>query len=452
MSSNPPILRPRPRRPFELNMESPSPSPSTSEFSSARPLESNTQNSSEQVAHSPTSPSILSGSDRNHDATDPPSRTRSVMNLTSSTLVGIFGPSITTSESIDVSEAATPWSTGAETPAHRMSGWDDDSGGDLTMSYSGGHAPGTEVNPASLRDRLSHISSCRRSGASSWKDYSSARSSTNDRREEYLRTTRRTSLAGPGGRTHKVSASRRLSLFFLRTTALFIVGTLYGSFISHLHDNQNLTPVPMSALNSRSWAYLAFWGTCGVLWGKLLPWVDRLWAEKLGKDWVGRLMENSSGRAGERGQLGWPDFVRGVGAFVGIAFAIRKLPWTSTTQASVTLSLANPVLWYLLDRTSAGLALSSVVGLAGTVVLLLTNAQLVPGPTSSFSQFGNSSATSAIVGGGLIRGNGTLEWASWKDRELIGVATWFSSVLFCSCVCFGNVGRLGRKWTAVGRQ
>ena len=26
--------------------------------------------------------------------------------------------------------------------------------------------------------------------------------------------------------------------------------------------------------------------------------------------------------------------------------------------------------------------------------------------------------------------------------ELLGVATWLASVLFCSCVCFGNVGRL----------
>lgn len=131
----------------------------------------------------------------------------------------------------------------------------------------------------------------------------------------------------------------------------------------------------------------------------------------------------------------------------------RKLPWTSTTQASVTLSLANPVLWYLLDRTSAGLALSTLIGLAGTVAVLSMNLQLVPGPTASFSQFGNTSVASSFPIRGFGIANGTLPWASWKDGELVGAATWISSVLFCSCVCFGNVGRLGRKWTTVvGRR
>jgi len=26
--------------------------------------------------------------------------------------------------------------------------------------------------------------------------------------------------------------------------------------------------------------------------------------------------------------------------------------------------------------------------------------------------------------------------------ESVGVATWIASVLFCSCVCFGNIGRM----------
>ena len=106
-------------------------------------------------------------------------------------------------------------------------------------------------------------------------------------------------------------------------------------------------------------------------------------------------------------------------------------------QVSLTLALVNPCLWYMIDRTKTGFALSSVVGILGTEVLLLINPDTVPPPTTSSSR--------SALAQGLSQGLG-------KDGlvtdERIAVATWIASVLFCSSVCFGNIGRR----LAQGRQ
>src|ERR1700748_169772 len=101
-------------------------------------------------------------------------------------------------------------------------------------------------------------------------------------------------------------------------------------------------------------------------------------------------------------------------------------------QLSVTLALTNPFLWYLLDRTAAGLALSTVIGVFSTVALLAINPGLIPVPTTAHSSRGYSSpnGTASPVGKVVFGGLGEM------NDELIGVATWIASVMFCSCVCF----------------
>ena len=108
----------------------------------------------------------------------------------------------------------------------------------------------------------------------------------------------------------------------------------------------------------------------------------------------------------------------------------RKLPWESTLQVSLTLALVNPVLWYLVDRSIAGFLLSSIIGLGGTAVCLSVNPDMVPS-----------------LAAGPLAGNATdfHHQEVMKNRlvstETISVGTWVASVLFCSCVCFGNIGR-----------
>ncbi|KAI5816763.1 INSIG domain protein [Pyronema omphalodes] len=128
------------------------------------------------------------------------------------------------------------------------------------------------------------------------------------------------------------------------------------------------------------YGYLGLWGAGGVIMGSLLPWIDE-----------------GSGIAVGNKKSDWTPVIRSVGAFVGVAYAIRKLPWQSTAQVTLALALVNPFLWFLVDRTLSGLLFAATVGAAGTAAV----------------------------------------WAAGHQLETVYVA----SVLFCSCVTFGNVGR-----------
>ncbi|KAK5791424.1 hypothetical protein VI817_006733 [Penicillium citrinum] len=92
--------------------------------------------------------------------------------------------------------------------------------------------------------------------------------------------------------------------------------------------------------------------------------------------------------------------------------------------------MANPVLWYLIDRTTTGFILSTFVGLTGMSVVLGVKPELIP------------ASTGPSVGASLLNGTG---WENTLGPEItqesIAVRTWVASVIFCACVCFGNVGR-----------
>jgi len=126
---------------------------------------------------------------------------------------------------------------------------------------------------------------------------------------------------------------------------LFIFGVAYGVIISHLHDSRRVAPIQVSlrGVEHNSWGYLVGWGGVGVLIGGLLPWVDILWEEVLGnsKDVfaINALPERPvsptavedgderpSSRSGSGLGADWNPVVRGIGAFVGIAFAIVRKP------------------------------------------------------------------------------------------------------------------------------
>ncbi|KAI4154469.1 MAG: hypothetical protein LQ341_000359 [Variospora aurantia] len=238
----------------------------------------------------------------------------------------------------------------------------------------------------------------------------------------------------------------------LRTILLFLFGVAYGSIVTHLHDTQGIAGVKVEGIDRYTWRYLAFWGVAGVLLGRLLPWIDIFWERTLGEgtratESTAIAEDNGPGRESQDGDersgkgfenvLGadWTPAVRSIGAFVGIAFAIRKLPWQSTLQVSLTLALVNPALWYLVDRSKPGFVLSAIVGIAGTVILLGINPSMVPAPLAPYPKAHASPAM-----------NASYEETGFRDGKLMGnesiaVSTWIASVLFCSSVCFGNIGR-----------
>ena len=129
MADTPPMLRPVPRRAFELT-----PTSSESSIPPSPPTE-------------PTNPKLLS--DRKQDGLAA-SRTRSILNLTSSTLFGIYANS---GHDGAREESSTPWGTGAQTPSHRKSL--EDSRPVLTRTKSGqGHERPKILKPGVLEVAL----------------------------------------------------------------------------------------------------------------------------------------------------------------------------------------------------------------------------------------------------------------------------------------------------------
>lgn len=240
-SAVPQIIRPKPRRPFAQTPQQP-PSPLLS----------------------PSAPD------------DTPSRTHSILNLTSSTLLGIYSP---TGYQSDREELSTPWGTGAETPS---------------ISFS---SPISPVSPSSSKQIY-----------------------------------RRKSVAPP---PPAPSTTSMIFSFGSRSVLLFGMGMLYGLLVRHLHDDRQLAPFQVEGIIKprNDWRYLVFWGVSGVALGSLLPWVDGLWEENSEASTTGlERGERSTSPDSEEVELDssglfgadWTPVIRSVGAFVGIAFAIVR--------------------------------------------------------------------------------------------------------------------------------
>ena len=395
-AESPPLLRPRPRRPFELT-----------------PISSTAGNSPDG-----RSTPDLSSPNAGDESGDPPSRTRSFLNLTASTLFGIYSPA-----GYEPGRDETPWGTGAQTPI--------DSKG-VNMA---------EIDGESVDDAL-FLRSKKRRGSM------------------LEASTRRQQVKRPRKKTFKN--------WFLpmvgKNVLLGVSGVAYGQLIAHLHDRQTLVPVQVEGMPGDSWAYIAYWCFSGMALGQALPWVDSIWeGDSSGEEEADReyratgnvrsAQDTQRSTRSNNWTPGWNEMVRFVGAAVGIIFAIvsltflsifqlankihqRRLPWQSPLQLSLTLALANPAIWYLLDRTGPCFVLATTVALSGTALLLSINPELIPSPhpahLNTYSAVANATIEK-LAPPELVAGMFTL--------ESIGVATWIASVLFVSCVCFGNIGR-----------
>lgn len=116
-------------------------------------------------------------------------------------------------------------------------------------------------------------------------------------------------------------------------------------------------------------------------------------------------------------------------------------------QVSLTLALVNPFLWYLIDRSKPGFLLSAAVGLTGSAILMGLNPQIVPTPAGFSSDALHRNGTAPSLAEPLTLGG-------LASQETVETGIWMLSVLFCSCVCFGNIGRrlaLNSSATARGR-
>ncbi|KAJ4345114.1 hypothetical protein N0V95_005927 [Ascochyta clinopodiicola] len=398
MAEQPPhIYRPIPRRNFDSGSHRDTPE-SPSNLSHAQqpqsPPASNLQNSRSSDFLAQLNARLLrTYHARTDDAPDPPSdgpgsarlprQNKSFLNMNSSTLFGIYDDVGTSTNGVQ-SVAETPWGTGAETPGHAAMGWN---GG--TYDGAGGADGGLSMKKARRASGSEKLQAERRRSSS----------------------TRRTR-----------SGAAKYAILFSKLGALFTFGILYGLIVSHLHDTRQLAAVHVAGVDRESWLYVSIWGCAGVALGSLLPYIDLLWSRH-------HSTEESDEKARDEGEVDIPiseqinDVVRSVAAFLGVAFAILTL----------TLALVNPALWYILDRSKPGLSFSLIVTSVLTSLVFLSNPTALPSPSA------------------LSAGNGTAERAGEGVRQdlfvglvgydVLAVVTWVGSVLFCSCVCFGSIGR-----------
>lgn len=222
-------------------------------------------------------------------------KTRSIVNLTSSTLFGIYSPS---GYDTNREEPSTPFGTGAQTP-YKSS----------TSDLSTGRLPPTASAASLERAREKRFSE-----------------------QSQIRRVRSVS----GSQHHQPrSQVRAVAGLAWRVGVLFCVGLAYGEFVTRLHDTREVAPVQVEAIDRRSWTYVLFWGIVAVAVGTLLPWVDGQWGsagspepESTGAYKTEKRYESPERRASEgdvvNNSLGadWNPIVRTIGAFVGIAFAI----------------------------------------------------------------------------------------------------------------------------------
>ncbi|KKA27141.1 hypothetical protein TD95_000401 [Thielaviopsis punctulata] len=428
-SQSPPLVRPVPRRPFPFSVSIPTPPA----FEPA-----------EAVLHAPTyrtaTPRCSAAAHFlqafNHDGPmpatpDSPVLSRSgsslfnlpLLNLnmnknvgsgmtSSSTLCGIFSPSVSSMDRF-FEDSNPPWGSGSQTPTWRHTVDD--------ATY--------EVIKKRSNLRYQHA------GSAGIEAITKPIPTTNSKARAQMQTQPHSPAPEAKGWFSSMSIALRLAL-------LFVLGAVYGNILLSLHATRAVGPVRQTL----DWRYMTLWGSVGVVFGALLPWFDTAWdgifedKDDMDEPIVSEpepAVSDLHSVAASRGAdtlKEWTLAIRSIATFVGILFAIRRLPWDSTLQASISLALVNPFLWYVIDRSAPGLVLSSLMGAAGTGVLMGVNPGIMPTPPAPARLVANWSATPfdddavAFV---------------WRTASASTVETlvWMLSVLFCCSLCFGNIGR-----------
>jgi hypothetical protein len=276
-TQQPHIYRPIPRRNFPTQPDAAADSPAHAFVPSTPPGVAETQNRPADFLAQLNARLLRTynaGLAENGDAEEaPPARNKSLLNLTKSTLFGIYDDDAGTP--VEQSVPETPWGVGAETPGWKR--WE-----------SGADSPalGLTMQPRSRKEN---------------RPASKPQVQPQPQRRGIWKYT--VSLA--------------------KLAALFLFGVTYGVIVSHLHDTRELAAVRVEGVDRKNWTYLASWGFAGLVLGISLPYAELAW---------GAQTQTSNSRPDASREKEpemsfteqWNDIVRSVGAFLAIAFAIVR--------------------------------------------------------------------------------------------------------------------------------
>uniref|UniRef100_L7JEV2 INSIG domain-containing protein n=1 Tax=Pyricularia oryzae (strain P131) TaxID=1143193 RepID=L7JEV2_PYRO1 len=421
----PAIIRPIPRRPFNPSLTSASPPDDVSALDSQPVRNGDSASSLRSSLLDPKPRSSSQFSADTPEETDPASisRTQSILNLTQSALFGIYSPTMTGNSKSrsnpysDRTEPGTPWGTGAQTPGR-----------------PGLYHPNVEEDDPERAEALLQLRE--RLGAASKSQNGGMLTGPMSPTGAHFET--ETALPAP----HTMGSVDLLTLT-AKAVLLFVLGACYGMVVYRLRDEHMSASLQQHqqrhansffpAKGSYDKIYIAFWGASGVLLGSLLPWFDQFCDRTLGaKTNSGCSMSTEEVKDVPTLDTDWALVIRGVGCFAGIAFAIRKLPWDSTMQVSLTLALVNPFLWYLIDRSKSGFMLASAVGVIGATVIAGLDPDMMPTPMlydtagMPLPRGSDQGRAAQLALGGLAR------------RATLEAAIWMLSVLFCSYLSYSS--------------
>lgn len=217
--------------------------------------------------------------------------------------------------------------------------------------------------------------------------------------------------------SHTIVHTPKPHLFkkILKLTASLLIlsasGILYNQLGQHIHDNHILVPELASKpldIGIKISNQLVFNGVApkwliysieGILFGLVQPIFDK---------YIFRSKPYSKDSSSTPFGIDTSSIVRAAVAFLGVSFAVRKIEWSSSIQASIAWSLLSPCLWLLLDGTLSGF-------FTGVFV-------------ASIASF------SVIVFEGLPK-----NW--YQDFEFTAVMLWLGNFFFFGLIIFGKIGR-----------